>query len=66
MKYLSGKNYVEEKDKRNIIPLENIILREREERKSLRTHNQVINDTMIRKNQKVIGNQKDDLEVKPY
>ena len=55
MKYLNGKYYVEVKDKRyKIHPSENIILREREQPKSLRTQYQVQNDTKIRRNQKVI------------
>ena len=67
MKYLNGKYYVEVKDKRyKIHPSENIILREREQPKSLRTQYQVQNDTKIRRNQKVIKDDKGKLTVKPY
>ena len=59
MKYLNGKYYVEVKDKRyKIHPSENIILREREEPKSLRTQYQIQNNTKIRRNQKVIKDDK--------
>ena len=55
MKYHIGKYYVEVKDKKyKIHPSENIILREREQPKSLRTQYKVQNDTKIRRNQKVI------------
>ena len=67
MKYLNGKYYVEVKDKRyKIHPSENIILREREEPKSLRTQYQTINNTKIRRNQKVIKDDNNKLIVKPY
>ena len=67
MKYLNGKYYVEVKDKKyKIHPTENIILRERKEPKSLRTQYQVINDTKIRRNQKVIKDDKGKLTVKSY
>ena len=67
MKYLNGKYYVEVKDKRyKIHPSENIILREREQPKSLRTQYQVQNDTKIRRNQKVIKDDKGKLTVKSY
>ena len=67
MKYLNGKYYVEVKDKKyKIHPTENIILREREQPKSLRTQYQVINDTKIRRNQKVIADDKGKLTVKSY
>ena len=45
MNFLNGENYVEVKDKRNIIhPREDIILRERKTPKSLRTQNQEQNN----------------------
>ena len=67
MKYLNGKYYVEVKDKRyKIHPTENIILRERKEPKSLRTQYQVINNTKIRRNQRVIKDEDGNLIVKSY
>ena len=67
MKYVNGEYYVEVKDKRYIIhPTENIILRKRDPPKSLRTEYQVQNETQIRKNQKVIKNKNDELEVRNY
>ena len=67
MKYLNGNYYVEVKDHRyKIHPTENIILRLRDEPKSLRTQYQVQNETHIRKNQKVIKNDNDELTVKNY
>ena len=61
MKYLNGEYYVEVKDHRyKIHPTENIILGLRDEPKSLRTRNQVQNETQIRRNQKVIKNIKND------
>ena len=67
MKYLNGENYVEVKDHRyKIHPIENIILRKRDEPKSLRTQYQIQNDTKIRRNQKVIKNDNDQLIVKNY
>ena len=67
MKYLDGNYYVEVKDHRyKIHPTENIILRKRDEPKSLRTQYQVQNETRIRKNQKVIKNDDDQLIVKNY
>ena len=67
MKYLNGNYYVEVKDHRyKIHPTENIILRERDPPSSLRTQYQVQNDTQIRKNQKVIKNENDELIVKNY
>ena len=67
MKYLNGEYYVEVKDHRyKIHPTENIILRKRDEPKSLRTQYQVQNETQIRKNQKVIRNDNDQLVVKTY
>ena len=67
MKYLNGNYYVEVKDKRyKIHPTENIILRKRDEPKSLRTQYQVQNETKIRRNQKVIKNDNDQLLVKNH
>ena len=67
MKYLDNKNYVEVKDHRyKIHPTENIILRLRDEPKSLRTQCQVQNETKIRRNQKVIKNDNNELIVKNY
>ena len=67
MKYLNGEYYVEVRDHRyKIHPPENIILRKRDEPKSLRTQYQVQNETQIRKNQKVIRNDNDELIVKSY
>ena len=66
MKYLNGQYYVEVKDHRyKIHPTENIILRLRDEPKSLRTQYQVQNNTQIRRNQKVVENN-GKLEVKNY
>ena len=66
MKYLNGEYYVEVKVHRyKIHPTENIILRKRDEPKSLRTQYQVQNETKIRRNQKVIKND-DQLIVKNY
>ena len=67
MKYLDGNYYVEVKDYRyKIHPTENIILRLRDEPKSLRTQYQVQNETQIRRNQKVVKNDNDQLVVKNY
>ena len=67
MKYLNGNYYVEVRDRcYKIHPTENIILRLRDEPKSLRTQYQVQNETQIRKNQKVIKNDNDQLIVKNY
>ena len=67
MKYLNGEYYVEVKDHRyKIHPTENIILRKRDEPKSLRTQYQVQNEAQIRKNQKVIKNDNNELVVKIY
>ena len=65
--YPNNQYYVEVKDHRYIIhPTENILLRLREEPKSLRTQYQVQNETQIRRNQKVIENDNDELIVKKY
>ena len=67
MKYLNGQYYVEVKDHRNKIhPTESKILRLRDEPKFLRTQYRVQNGTQIRKNQKVIKNDNDQLVVKNY
>ena len=67
MKYLNGEYYVEVKDHRYKIHLtENIILRLRDEPKSLRTQYQVQNETQIRRNQKLIKNDNNQLVVKNY
>ena len=67
MKYLNGEYYVEAKDHRyKIHPTENIILRKRHPPKSPRTQYQVQNETQIRRNQKVIKNDNDQLTVKSY
>ena len=67
MKYLNGEYYVEVKDHRyKIHPTENIILRKRDPPTSLRTQYQVQNEARIRKNQKVIKNDNDQLMVKNY
>ena len=67
MKYLNGEYYVEVKDHRyKTHPTENIILRIRDPPTSLRTQYQVQNETKIRRNQKVIKNDNDELIVKNY
>ena len=67
MKYLNGEYYVEVKDHRyKIHPSENIILRKRDPPTSLRTQYQIPNETKIRRNQKVIKNDNDQLIVKNY
>ena len=67
MKYLNGEYYVEVKDHRyKIHPTENIILRKRDPPTSLRTQYQIQNETQIRKNQKVIKNDDNQLIVKNY
>ena len=67
MKYLNGEYYVEVKGHRyNIHLTENIRLRKRDPPQSLRTQYQVRNETQIRRNQKVIKSDNDELEVKSY
>ena len=67
MKYLNGQYYVEVKDHRyKIHPTENIILRKRDPPTSLRTQYQVQIQTQIRRNQKVIKNDNNQLVVKIY
>ena len=65
MKYLDGEFNVEVKDHRyRIHPTAKIILRKRNTPKSLRTQYQVQNNTQIRKNQKVIRDDDNELLVK--
>ena len=67
MKYLNGEYYVEVKDHRyKIHPTENIILRKRDPPTSLRTQYQVQNENQIRRNQKLIKTDNDQLVVKNY
>ena len=67
MKYLNGEYYVEVKDHRyKFHPTENIILRKRNEPKSLTTQYQVKNIAKICTNQKVIRNDDNQLIVKNY
>ena len=67
MKYLNGEYYIEIKDHRyKIHPTENIIKRKRDPPQSLRTQYQVQNEIQIRRNQKVIKNDNDQLVVKNY
>ena len=67
MKYLNGEYYVEVRDHRyKVHPTENIILRKRDPPTSLRTQYQVQNETQIRRNQKVIKNDNNQLVVKNY
>ena len=64
---LNGRYYIEVKDKRySIHPSENIILKLREEPKTLRTQYQVQNETHTRKNQKGIRNDNNELVVENY
>ena len=67
MKFLNSKYYVEVKDHRyKYHPTENIILRKRDPPTSLRTQYQVQNETKIRRSQKVIKNDNDQLIIKNY
>ena len=67
MKYLNDENSVEVKDHRyKLHPTENIILRKGDPPKSLITPYQVQIETQIRKNQKVIRNNSEELVVKNY
>ena len=67
MKYLDGNYYVEVKDHAyRIHPTKNIILRKRDPQTSLRTQYQVRNETQIRRNQKVIKNDNNQIIVKNY
>ena len=65
MKYPNGEYYVEVRDHRyRIHPTESIILRKRDPPTSLKTQYQVQNETHIRKNQKVIKNDNNQLVKK--
>ena len=65
MKYLNGEYYVKIKDRRyKIHPTENTILQKRDAPKFLKTQYQVQNKTQIRKSQKVISINNNELEVK--
>ena len=67
MKYLNGEYYVEVKDHPyRIHPTENKRLRKRDPPTSLRTQYQVQKETQIRRYQKVIKNNNDELVVKKY
>ena len=67
MNYLNGDNYVEVKDYRyKIHTTEHKFLRKRDPPKSLRNQYQVQYNTQIRRNQKVIKKDNDELEVKSY
>ena len=68
LKFLNGEYYVEVKDHPfKIHPTENIFfLRKRDKPKSLRTQYQVQNETQIRRNQKFINNDIDEIIVKNY
>ena len=67
MIYLDGNYYVEVKDHHyKIHSTEIIILRKRDPPKSLRIQYQVQNNTQIRKNQRVIKNDNNQLVVKNY
>ena len=67
MKYLNGEYYVEVKDKRyKIHPTKKIILRQKDPPLSFRTQYQVQNETQIKRNQKYIRNDNDELKVKTY
>ena len=67
MKYHDGNFYVDVKYHRyKIQPIENNILRKRDEPKSLRTQYQVKNETKIRRNQQIIKNDNDQLIVKNF
>ena len=67
MKYLNNEFYVEVKDKLYFIhPIEIIILQKRDPPQSLRTQYQVQNEAQIRRNQKVIKYNNDELLVKNY
>ena len=67
MKNLNGEFYVEVKDHRyNFHPTENNILRKRDPSTSLRFQYQVQNETQIRRNQKVVKNNRNELVVKNY
>ena len=67
MNYLNGEYCIEVKDHRDKFhPTENIILRKRDPPTSLRTQYRVQNETQMRRNQKIIKNDNDQLVVKNY
>ena len=67
MNFLNGQYFVEVKDHRyRIHPTENIILKKHDPPKSLRTQYQVQNESLIRRNQKVLRINNKKLEVKNY
>ena len=67
MKCLNGNYYVEVKKYRyKIHPTENIVLPKRDPPKSLRTQYQVQKETQIRKSQKVVRDDNNELVVKNY
>ena len=67
MKYLNGECYVEVKDKRYLNhPTEIKILQKRDPPTFLRTQNQVQNESEIRKNQKIIKIDNDEIIVESY
>ena len=67
MKYLNDESYVEVKDHRyKINPTGNISLQKRDPPLSLTTQYQVQIDTQIRRNQKVIKNNNNEIVVKNY
>ena len=67
MKYLDGNYYVEVKNHRyKIQPTGNFVLRKRDPPIPLRIQYQAQNETQIRKNQKVIKNDINELVVKNY
>ena len=67
MKYPNGEDYVEVKDKRYLNhPIENLILRKWDPPPSPRIQYRVENETQMRKNQKVIKNEYNELIVKNY
>ena len=67
MKHLNDEHYVEKNDQRyRIQPTENIILRKLNPPPSLRTQYQVENETQIKKNQKVVRDDNNDLVVEKY
>ena len=67
MKFFNGQYYVDLKYKQyNFHPCENIITRKRDPPLCLRTKYQVQIETQIRKNQKVIKDNNDELVIKNY
>ena len=67
MKYLNGDYYVEVRNHRYVIhPTENKILRKGDPPKFLRNQYLIHNEIQIRRKQKAIKNDNDELEVKNY